>query len=846
MREMPGCEYPVANIIETPPFMAPQKDKQNKTPWNKQQDPDYAAETSKYERPVPSRAFILEHLEKRSGPATHEELCYELGLTDDDSIEALRRRLLAMRRDGQLIKNRRDGFGLIDKMDLRVGRVQGHRDGYGFFIPDDASGDWYITARQMSKVFDGDRVVVREAEFGHSKRQEAIVVEVLERAHSQIVGRYFEENGAGFVVPENQRITQDILVSAKDSMAAKPGQFVTLDIVNYPGHRSNAVGKIVEVVGDHMAPGMEIDVALRAHNIPFEWPDELTSSLKRLPKQVSEKDVIGRVDLRQQHFVTIDGEDARDFDDAVYCKARQGGGWTLYVAIADVSHYVKVDSPLDVEAQNRATSVYFPEQVIPMLPEVLSNGLCSLNPQVDRLVMVCEITLAADGAVEKYQFCEGVIHSHARLTYTKVGTMLQQARTKAGQALREEYSQVAPDLDELYRLYKVLLKARKKRGAIEFESTETRIIFGPDRKIEAITPVERNDAHKLIEECMLCANVCAADFLERHELPALYRVHEGPTAQKLENLREFLGELSLSLGGGDAPKASDYQQLTRQIKDRPDAHLIQTVMLRSMQQAVYDPDNQGHFGLAYEAYAHFTSPIRRYPDLLVHRGIRSVIRSKRKTAYVKRVDATKAIAKRTIYPYDMAAMLQLGEQCSSNERRADEAVRDVVDWLKCEYIQDRVGETFTGVISGVTAFGLFIELKDVYVEGLLHVSALSNDYYHFDPVKHRLTGERTHFSYRLGDEVEVMVARVNLDDRKIDFDLASAPQATPAKRGKKPTNKKKAGAAKSKKDVAKSKKDAVKSGKKAEGRGKKPAKPARGKTAKAGAKKGAKPSRRRK
>ena len=769
---------------------APQRSKK----WNKKHDPEYAAETSKYERPVPSRPFILEHLEKRSGPATHEELCDELGLTDDDSIEALRRRLLAMRRDGQLIKNRRDGFGVINKMDLRVGRVQGHRDGYGFFIPDDASGDWYITARQMSKVFDGDRVVVREAEFGHSKRQEAIVVEVLERAHSQIVGRYFEENGAGFVVPENQRITQDILVADKDSLAAKPGQFVTLDIVNYPGHRSNAVGKIVEVVGDHMAPGMEIDVALRAHNIPFEWPEELTGSLKRLPKKVNEKDTAGRVDLRQQHFVTIDGEDARDFDDAVYCKARRGGGWVLYVAIADVSHYVKVDSPLDVEAQNRATSVYFPEQVIPMLPEVLSNGLCSLNPQVDRLVMVCEMTLAADGAVEKYQFCEGVIHSHARLTYTKVGTMLQKARTKAGQALREEYSKVAPDLDELYRLYKVLLKARKKRGAIEFESTETRIIFGPDRKIEAITPVVRNDAHKLIEECMLSANVCAADFLERHELPALYRVHEGPTAQKLENLREFLGELGLSLGGGDAPKASDYQKLTQQIKDRPDAHLIQTVMLRSMQQAVYDPDNQGHFGLAYEAYAHFTSPIRRYPDLLVHRGIRSIIRSKRKSAYVKRVDATKAMAKRAIYPYDMAAMLQLGEQCSTNERRADEAVRDVVDWLKCEYIQDRVGECFAGVITGVTAFGLFIELKDVYVEGLLHVSALSNDYYHFDPVKHRLTGERTHFSYRLGDEVEVMVARVNLDDRKIDFDLTPGQKQTgaqerPAARKKKHSSK---------------------------------------------------------
>ncbi len=733
-------------------------------------DPFAEREAMMYDKPIPSREFILEHLKGCAGPVSHELLCAELGLTDDASVDALRRRLRAMQRDGQLMQNRRGAFGLIDKMNLLKGRVQGMKDGYGFFIPDGGGEDLYISSRQMSKVLDGDRVLIRPSEHEHRGKKEAVIVEVLERAHTHLVGRYFDENGVGFVVPENPRINQDILVAEDSPCKARRGQMVSMEIVVYPSRRNNAVGRVVEILGEHMAPGMEIDVALRSHTIPFEWPDAVIASLKKIPRKLSGPEIKQRIDLRTLPFVTIDGEDARDFDDAVYCQER-GDGWTLYVAIADVSHYVTVGSELDAEAHQRGTSVYFPEQVIPMLPELLSNDLCSLNPEVDRPVMVCEMTINRQGERLKYCFYEGLIRSHARLTYTQVHWMLQKKRSKTGQDLRAKHEPLTPCLESLYRLYKALRKAREQRGAIDFDSIEQRIIFGEGRKIERIVPVERNEAHKLIEECMLAANVAAADFLEQHELPALYRIHETPTPEKQANLREFLGELGLSLTGADKPSAKDYQQLTWQVAERPDAHLIQTVMLRSMMQAVYSPNNAGHFGLAYEAYAHFTSPIRRYPDLLVHRAIRSVIRSNKASQYVRRVAGVKVMQRSHIYPYQSEEMVLLGEHCSMAERRADDAVRDVVLWLKCEYMLDHVGDSFTGVISGVTAFGLFIELKDIYVEGLLHVSALDNDYYHFDSVKHRLTGERTHFSYRLGDSVEIRVARVDLDERKIDFEL---------------------------------------------------------------------------
>jgi ribonuclease R len=485
-----------------------------------------------------------------------------------------------------------------------------------------------------------------------------------------------------------------------------------------------------------------------------------------------EKDKLHRVDVRHLPFVTIDGEDARDFDDAVLCERRKGG-WRLYVAIADVSHYVPVESALDIEARARGNSVYFPDYVVPMLPEAISNGLCSLNPHVDRLCMVCEMTISDSGRITGYQFYEGVMHSHARLTYTKVGEILTgEGDTRV--ALREEYKAVVPQLELLHKLYQCLRIARDERGAIDFDTVETRIQFNEERKIERIVPIKRNDAHKLIEECMLCANVCAAQFIEKHNLIGLFRVHEGPTETKLANLRAYLSELGLGLAGGDKPTPGDYQQLLQMIQDRSDGHLIQTVMLRSLRQAMYQVENHGHFGLGYEAYTHFTSPIRRYPDLLVHRAIRSVVRGTEPTTHVRRVDTAKAVPKKFIYPYTASDMVVFGEQCSRTERRADEATRDVVSWLKCEYLRDQVGAVYAGHVSAVTSFGLFVELNDLYVEGLIHITSLPHDYYRFEPAQHRLMGERTRKVFGLGDELVVRVVRVDLDNRKIDFELESA------------------------------------------------------------------------
>ncbi|MCW3147212.1 ribonuclease R [Stutzerimonas stutzeri] len=739
-------------------------------------DPEAAREAEKYENPIPSRELILQHLSERGSPAAREQLVEEFGLVSEEDIEALRRRLRAMERDGQLIYTRRGTYAPVDKLDLICGRVSGHRDGFGFLIPDDGSDDLFLSPAQMRLVFDGDRCLARVSGLDRRGRREGAIVEVISRAHESIVGRYHIESDVGFVIPDNPKIQQEVLVTPGRALNAKPGQFVEVKITHWPTQRFQPQGDIVEVIGNYMAPGMEIDVALRSFDIPHVWPETVLKEAARFKAEVEDKDKLKRVDLRHLPFVTIDGEDARDFDDAVYCEKPGGwklltGGFRLYVAIADVSHYVKVGSALDQEAEVRGNSVYFPERVVPMLPEELSNGLCSLNPDVDRLAMVCEVTLNKSGKMTDYQFYEAVIHSHARLTYNKVSAMLEQPISAEGKRLSGEYAEVLPHLKQLYSLYKVLLKARHTRGAIDFETQETRIVFGADRKIAEIKPTERNDAHKLIEECMLCANVATAAFLQKHEIPALYRVHDGPPLERQEKLRAFLGELGLSLHKGkEGPTPKDYQALLERIQDRPDFHVIQTVMLRSLSQAVYSADNHGHFGLNYEAYAHFTSPIRRYPDLLVHRAIRSVIRSRRDTPHVRREGAA-SMPKARIYPYDEAALEQLGEQCSMTERRADEATRDVVNWLKCEFMRDRVGESFPGVITAVTGFGLFVELTDIYVEGLVHVTAMPGDYYHFDPLHHRLSGERSGRSFRLGDSVQVRVMRVDLDERKIDFEL---------------------------------------------------------------------------
>lgn len=769
-------------------------------------DPHAEREAQKYDNPIPSREFIMELLEKLQRPMSHPQLSTELGLVSEEQIEALRRRLRAMERDGQLIHGRRGGYGLVDRMDLIAGRVSGHRDGFGFLAPDDKSEDIYLHNRQMRKLFDGDRVLVRVSGLDHRGRREGHVVEVVEHCTRQLVGRFVDDGGVCFLIPENTRINQDISVRPEDSLGAQDGNYVLAEIVQQPS-RGRPRAKVVELLGEHMAPGMEIEVAIRNYDIPSVWPEEARDQAAQIPAEVTEADKQHRIDLRDLPLVTIDGEDARDFDDAVYCEAKKGGGWRLFVAIADVSHYVQPGSALDDEARNRATSVYFPQQVVPMLPESLSNGLCSLNPDVDRLAMVCEMTISAKGKLSGYKFYESVIRSHARLTYNQVGALLDEPESYAGQAVSNKHPTVLPHLFELFYLYQALRGARTKRGAIDFETTETRIVFGSERKIDKIVPVVRNDAHKLIEECMLCANVATAKFLEKLKLPALYRVHQGPKERKLENLRGFLGELGLNLAGGAKPTPDDYQTLLAQAEDRPDAHLIQTMMLRSLSQAVYTPDNEGHFGLAYGAYAHFTSPIRRYPDLLVHRAIRSVIReksgllSKVKSMFggskppVVRAEGASSLDSAKSYPYDMAKMLELGEQCSLAERRADEATRDVMGWLKCEYMQDHIGDEFDGVVSAVTGFGLFVELQGVYTEGLVHVSALQGDYYHFDAAKQRLSGERTGVTYRLGDEMRVRVVRVDLDDRKIDFELVEAFKSSRKRRAPSKSAEKKSGAA---------------------------------------------------
>ena len=743
-------------------------------------DPHAAREAARYDNPIPSREVILELLNAADSPLDHDGIAARLALAEPEQLDALRKRLRAMERDGQLMVNRRGDYGLVDKMNLLHCKVQGHRDGYGFAIPVAAGEeDVYLSARQMNFVFDGDEVLVRVTGVDRRGRQEGKVVEVLERAHRNIVGRYQEESGIGYVIAENSRINHQILIPPREKGKAVSGQIVTAEITDFPTRQLGAKGRIIEILGDHMDPGLEIDVAIRSHGIPWEWPEAVVDEAGRLEAEPLEEDKQNRVDLRKLPFVTIDGEDARDFDDAVYCEKRTLGGWRLWVAIADVSHYVRPGSALDEEAAHRGNSVYFPEKVVPMLPEALSNGLCSLKPAVDRLAMVCEMELSRAGKPSKYTFYEAVIHSHARLTYTQVGEVLEKGSHPDVDKRR------VPDLKRLHSLYKVLRAARDKRGAIDFETVETRIIFNEQRKIEAIVPVIRNDAHKLIEECMLSANVAAADFFEANSVPMLYRVHEGPTEEKLENLRKFLGELGLDLAGGLKPTPLHYQRLLQQIEEREDAHVIQTMLLRSLRQAVYQAENGGHFGLHYPAYAHFTSPIRRYPDLLVHRGIRRVIRAQKKGQGVQRVRGASPIPMGSIFPYDIQAIATYGAHCSMTERRADDATREVQAWLKCEYLQDHVGDEFNGVVSAVTNFGLFVELEGIYIEGLVHITALPSDYYNFDASHQRLLGERSGRSFQLGGRVRVQVARVDLDDKKIDLELIDSqpPRKAPAGKG---------------------------------------------------------------
>lgn len=715
-----------------------------------------------YDFPVPERDAILALMAKSSAPMSRDEIFAAFQLTHDEEYEGIRRRLRAMERDGQVIFTRRQCYALPERLDLIKGYVMGHREGFGFVRPEGSLGkdnDLLLPASQMRGVMHGDFVLVQAMGTDKRGRREARVVRILEPRTQAIVGRFFLEDGMGYVVPDDSRIAQDIVIYKDQRMGARMGNVVVVEVIHRATRQYNAVGKIVEVLGENMAPGMEIDIALRTHDIPHTWPTEVEKQIQGLGEEVPEEAKKGRVDLRDLPLVTIDGEDARDFDDAVYCERKKSGGWRLWVAIADVSYYVRPNSALDKEAIKRGNSVYFPSQVVPMLPEVLSNGLCSLNPQVDRLCMVCEMTVSEQGRLSGYKHYEAVMNSHARLTYTKVAQMLE-----GDEALRERYAPLVPHLEQLHAMYQTLKTSREARGAIEFETLETKFIFNADRKIDRIVPVERNDAHKIIEECMILANIASARFMEKHKEPALYRVHDKPGEERLQGFRDFLGELGLQLSGGLEPSPQDYAVLARQIMERPDKELIQTMLLRSMKQAVYQADNMGHFGLALNQYAHFTSPIRRYPDLTLHRGIKYLL-AKQAGTNRDRTTATGG------YHYSFDEMDGLGVQCSMTERRADDATRDVADWLKCEYMQDHLGDQFDGVIANVTGFGFFVRLNELNVDGLVHVSNLSNDYYHFDPVGQRLIGGNSGVIYRLGDTVNVLVAGINLDDRQIDFEL---------------------------------------------------------------------------
>ena len=708
-------------------------------------DPHLEREVMKYKNPVPSRELIMDLMQEVGRPMTLKNVLQSFDLKGEEEYEGVRRRLIAMSRDGQLISNRQGGtFALIDKANLIRGVVQGHKDGFGFLIPDEGGGDIFLAAREMMGVFTDDVVLVRKTGKRGSK-QEGTIVEVIERGTQKLVGRFFRDKDTAFVQPDSKSIAQDVLVVDERGFDVQEGDYVLLEIIAQPSKRRHATGAIIEHMGDASAAGMESRLSAYSHGIPFEWPEDVLAESNQIPETVSEQALSDRLDLRKDPFVTIDGADSRDFDDAVYAQ-RDGSGFILKVAIADVADYVAVNSALDREGYNRGNSVYFPNDVIPMLPERLSNGICSLNPGVDRLVLVCEMKVNKDGVVKKTSMHEAVMHSHARFTYSQASDLL------AGKDKHEHSAQ----LQDLHALYLAFQKQRKKRGTIEFEVDEPIFHFDDNGKINDIGIRSRTVSHKIIEECMLAANVSVAKFLEKSKLPFLYRIHSTPDSERLEKLRDFLSNFALKLSGKDSPTASDYSKLMVQVAKRDDAHLIQTVVLRSMQQAVYSPENVGHFGLAYDSYSHFTSPIRRYPDLLVHRAIKHVLSGAKKAKFV----------------YDKQEFVGFGEHLSITERRADRASREAMDRLKCEFMQDKVGQEFLAKIVDVTGFGLFVECNEIYVQGLLHISALDNDYYDYDQVNHCLRGKRGGKVYRLGDSISVQVAKVDVDERTIDFVLA--------------------------------------------------------------------------
>jgi ribonuclease R len=721
-------------------------------------DPFAKREAERYEQPIPSREAILALLEERGELLTEARIADALHLHDEYGIVALGKRLGAMVRDGQLLLGRRGGYAPARKLDLIPGVVLANAEGYGFLRPDEGGEDLYLSPYQMRTVMHGDRVLASVVGVDRRGRRQGAIVEVLQRRSPRLVGRVVTDNGVTLVVPDDRRLHQDVMIVPGKEQGARSGQIVVVEITDPPTAYRGPLGAIRSVLGERLQPSLLVEMAIASHDLPHEWPPEVLREAAQIEPEVTAAEREGRIDLRKLPLVTIDGADARDFDDAVYAEPKRGGGWRLIVAIADVSHYVRVGSALDKEAYERSTSTYFPGFVVPMLPETLSNGICSLNPKVERLCMVCDMQIDATGEVVKSKFYEAVMRSHARLTYDKVWQVIGLDDADA----KHEVADVLPQLQNLHTLYKAMAEQRRRRGAIDFETPEVKFRLDQTGEVETVGATERNDAHKLIEECMIAANVQAAMFLEKRKIPALYRAHEPPPAEKYEDLQQFLREFKLRMPSLEDVTPGDYADVLRMVRDRPERELIQSVLLRSQSMAAYQPDNRGHFGLSLTAYAHFTSPIRRYPDLLVHRAIRYALRGGKPEAY----------------DYTDTAMAAMAVHCSQRERRAEEAERDVDERFRCAWMAKHVGEEFEGTVTGVTSFGLFVELDESKVSGLVHISQLSNDYYHFDPVRHLLKGERTGSQFRLGDHVRVQVLRASLEDRKIDFRLVQQAKGT--------------------------------------------------------------------
>jgi ribonuclease R len=742
-------------------------------------DPEFADQVKQYKNPIPSRTALIQFLEKEKKLLKLESIALKIGIQNDEQFEGLRIRLRSMVRDGQLLVNRRNGYGVRSKLALIQGRVSAHPDGFGFLISEELDEDAFITPKQMRMVMDGDVVLadVQPAFKGNGKH-DAFIVEVLQRAHSTVAGRLIDEEGLAYIKADNSRIG-DIMIPREAMGSAKHNDYVTVSIKKYPEKHRPAYGEVIAILGQQLNHELSMQLTIVSEGLPHEWPEAVENFRNQIPKSVDEANIGPHKDIRHLPLVTIDGADARDFDDAVYAEPTEQG-YRLLVAIADVSTYVRPEYPLDKEAYNRGTSVYFPGRVIPMLPLELSNGICSLNPNVDRLSMVCEMHINGAGEIMSYEFYRGLMHSHARITYDEAWAYLDQGDNPKGWS-----EKVTQSLQNQYHLFKILQQEKHARGGIEFNSTDVFIHIGEDGMVDDIQPYTRNDAHKLIENFMISANVCAAKFIEKHGVPASFRCHNQPPESKVKDLRAFLKGLGVTPNFKDSPGPKDLAKLLDQIQHREDKNLIEQVILRSQSLATYESENAGHFGLALSHYAHFTSPIRRYPDLMVHRAIDHIVYHKDEK-----------------YIYSEARAAEMNKQCSMTERRAETASREVDARLKCLFMQQFIGEEMVGTVSGVTRFGLFVQLDQYQVDGLIHVTSLPNDYYNYDGIKHQLTGDRGGNVYRLTDKIAVKIAAVDLDDRKIDFEFVAKLNAkgealpnkdfieTKGKKGKKQKSKK--------------------------------------------------------